>query len=198
MAPPDTPAPLGLKEAARTAGVSLSTLRRRRSDLISHGATQHSDGSWEIPVATLIGLGFLDKVGPAKADTPAEPGASADETLAVTPRDTRSIPAGTRFASSDTPVVAPPDALAQARIAALDAEVAQLRLQVAEQKARADIAEAIATERAGALEAERNVLRLLGSGQFVPSGYAPAVQAPAPSTPVEQPRRTWWGGRTRS
>ncbi len=61
---PETPADLGLKEASRVTGISLSTLRRRRSDLRKAGATQHADGTWSIPVHTLITLGMLDKVGP--------------------------------------------------------------------------------------------------------------------------------------
>ncbi len=73
-ATPETPADLGLKEASRVTGISLSTLRRRRSDLRKAGATQHADGTWSIPVHTLITLGMLDKVGstsPAAA-TPTE------------------------------------------------------------------------------------------------------------------------------
>lgn len=61
----DTPADLGLKEASRVTGVSLSTLRRRRGDLRNAGATQHADGTWSIPVHTLVTLGMLDKVGPS-------------------------------------------------------------------------------------------------------------------------------------
>ena len=65
----DTPADLGLKEASRLTGVSLSTLRRRRDELRSAGATQHADGSWSIPIHTLVALKMLDRVGPAKSVT---------------------------------------------------------------------------------------------------------------------------------
>lgn len=64
-----TPPDVGLKEAARLSGVSLSTLRRRRDDLRKNGATQHADGTWSIPIHTLISLGMLD--GPKPSQTPA-------------------------------------------------------------------------------------------------------------------------------
>lgn len=46
---PDEPPFVGLKEAARLAGVSLSTAKRRRSDLIAAGAEQETSGRWRIP-----------------------------------------------------------------------------------------------------------------------------------------------------
>lgn len=85
MTPAETLArPLGLKEAARVANVSLPTLRRRRDELLKHGATRHADGSWSIPPDTLVALGLLDRVTPtetpgdAPSVTPAETAATPD------------------------------------------------------------------------------------------------------------------------
>lgn len=73
----ETPADLGLKEASRLTGVSLSTLRRRRDELRNAGATQHADGSWSIPIHTLVALKMLDRVGPARP-TSVTPGTRAE------------------------------------------------------------------------------------------------------------------------
>lgn len=53
---PDEPSIVGLKEAARLAGVSLSTAKRRRSDLIAAGAVQENSGRWRIPRAAVAVL----------------------------------------------------------------------------------------------------------------------------------------------
>ena len=63
---------IGLAEAARICGVSESTIRRRRSDLIDLGATRGAQG-WEIPIPALISLGLLDRKTPAESAAPGEP-----------------------------------------------------------------------------------------------------------------------------
>lgn len=62
---PDEPPFVGLKEAARLAGVSLSTAKRRRSELIAAGATQETSGRWRIPRVAVAIL----------AEPPVHPGA---------------------------------------------------------------------------------------------------------------------------
>lgn len=49
----DEPPFVSLKEAAALAGVSMSTAKRRRSDLKKAGATQDNAGRWRIPVAAV-------------------------------------------------------------------------------------------------------------------------------------------------
>lgn len=49
---------VGLAEAARVAGVSESTIRRRRVELQALGAVQGSKG-WKIPIPALIELGLM-------------------------------------------------------------------------------------------------------------------------------------------
>lgn len=52
------PAIVGLAEAARVAGVSESTIRRRRDELQALGAVQTAKG-WQIPIPALIELGLM-------------------------------------------------------------------------------------------------------------------------------------------
>lgn len=60
-----TPAPAGavftLTEAAQVAGVSTSTIKRRRADLLKAGATSTPQG-WQVPVSALVAVGLLDGV----------------------------------------------------------------------------------------------------------------------------------------
>lgn len=61
---------MGLAEAAKACGISVSTLRRKRTDLEAHGAAQTASG-WHIPVTALIALGLMERVtAPPSHDTP--------------------------------------------------------------------------------------------------------------------------------
>lgn len=60
MTPPAGVPTLGLAEAAKACGVSVSTLRRKRPELTAHGAAQTAHG-WRIPVTALIALGLMDR-----------------------------------------------------------------------------------------------------------------------------------------
>lgn len=61
---------MGLAEAAKACGVSVSTLRRKRTDLEAQGAAQTATG-WRIPVTALIAVGLMERVTPPPAtDTP--------------------------------------------------------------------------------------------------------------------------------
>ena len=61
---------MGLAEAAKACGVSVSTLRRKRTDLEAHGAAQTATG-WHIPVTALIALGLMERTTPPpSSDTP--------------------------------------------------------------------------------------------------------------------------------
>lgn len=79
MTPPGTPRRGGpvltLREAATATGLSLSTLRRRRADLVSHGARVTPSGAWEVPYAALISLGMTPRSTPPDAhhDAPVTP-----------------------------------------------------------------------------------------------------------------------------
>lgn len=82
----DTPlAPvLGLAEAAQRTGKSVSTIRRKKSELLALGAVINTTG-WAIPIPALVQLGLLDRVTSPGAGTipamtaPVTPGGSSDE-----------------------------------------------------------------------------------------------------------------------
>lgn len=57
---------IGLAEAARICGVSESTIRRRRQELVELGASRGAQG-WQIPIPALISLGLMDRVTPSGA-----------------------------------------------------------------------------------------------------------------------------------
>lgn len=57
------PTVVGLAEAARVAGVSQSTIRRRRDELQALGAVQTAKG-WQIPIPALIELGLMARTTP--------------------------------------------------------------------------------------------------------------------------------------
>ncbi|WP_205762290.1 hypothetical protein, partial [Arthrobacter mobilis] len=63
---------LGLAEAAKACGVSESTIRRKRTELLAKGAVQ-TDKGWRIPVPVLVELGLMQRTTPAPAaDTPVQ------------------------------------------------------------------------------------------------------------------------------
>lgn len=76
MTPPagtSTAPALGLAEAAKACGVSESTLRRRRPEMLAAGATQTSKG-WSIPVPVLVELGLMDRTtAPDARHSPPQP-----------------------------------------------------------------------------------------------------------------------------
>lgn len=56
--PYGSPPELSFKQAVEASGVSASTLRRRRDDLVKHGA--RFDGrTWRIPITALIAIGVM-------------------------------------------------------------------------------------------------------------------------------------------
>lgn len=56
-----------MKEAADVAGVSVSTLRRRRDDLEKAGAVI-SESGWQVPMTALIACGLIKTEGPGRED----------------------------------------------------------------------------------------------------------------------------------
>lgn len=67
VTPPAGVPTLGLAEAAKACGVSVSTLRRKRPELAAQGAAQTATG-WRIPVTALIALGLMDRTTDARHD----------------------------------------------------------------------------------------------------------------------------------
>ena len=157
-----TTAVFSMKQAAQVAGISVSTLRRRRTDPIAAGADISPDG-WKVPMTALVACGLIDGEGPEAASRPAS----------VTPRLGQS-----------------PGASGQSRqLDELTAQVRELEREVGEWRRRAEVAEARAEERGRALDAlrianetERMALRMLTAGTTTAS----PAQLPQESTPVAQ------------
>lgn len=120
-------------EAARVCGVSTATIRRRRSELVEHGATPDKDGGWRIPIPALVAVGLLDRTTPPDTATP----------RAMSPDTTR------------------PDATPSTPLDTSAQEIADLRTRLRETEHRAALAEAVSEERLRALEDARTALRLL-------------------------------------
>lgn len=161
-----------MREAAEVAGISVSTLRRRRSELIAAGAVIEASG-WQVPITALIAAGLV----PGEGDH----------------RPRSQSPAVARAESSAHP--APEQ---KATVRHLQSQVRELTEQVTEWRRRAEVAEARAEERGRSLESlrianesERMALRMLTGTTSPPaesSAFATALKHPADPQP-ESPQR---------
>lgn len=164
-----TTAVFSMKQAAEVAGVSVSTLRRRRTDLIAAGANISPDG-WKVPMTALVACGLIAGEGPEAASRPAS----------VTPRAEERHEASGQSRHLDD----------------LTVQVRELEREVGEWRRRAEVAEARAEERGRALDAlrvanetERMALRMLTAGtSMAPS--VPSPQQPVPPTEAPAPAPT--------
>lgn len=148
--------------------VSLSTLRRRKDDLIKAGA-RVTDSRWEIPISALVQLGLMPRV--TSPDQGVDTGPEASDTHGAPPSDT------------------------SATSSAIVAEVAELRAQLADAERRAAIAEAIASERDRIIEVQSQALRMLEARpQPAPAPRPPGPTGPPPNhpPPAPLPRRDWF------
>lgn len=131
-----------MREAARVAGVSVSTLRRRRDELTAAGAVIDPNG-WQVPITALIAAGLIPGEGH---------------------HDDHDAPAAAKDTSGDDPG-------AGVRVRQLEQQVQELSEQLHHWQRRAEVAEARAEERARSLEvlrianeSERLALRMLTTG----------------------------------
>lgn len=152
-----TTAVFSMKQAAEVAGISVSTLRRRRTDLIAAGADISSDG-WKVPMTALVACGLITGEGPEAASRPSS----------VTPRPGESHGASGQNGQLDE----------------LTAQVRELEREVGEWRRRAEVAEARAEERGRALDAlrvanetERMALRMLTAGTSTAAPVQPAQES---------------------
>lgn len=163
-----TTAVFSMKQAAQVAGTSVSTLRRRRSDLIAAGADISPDG-WKVPMTALVACGLIAGEGPEAASRPAS----------VAPRPREAHEASGQSHQVDE----------------LTAQVRELEREVSEWRRRAEVAEARAEERGRALDAlrvanetERMALRMLTAGTSTATPMQPAPEStPAPETAIPRP-----------
>lgn len=175
-----TTAVFSMKKAAEVAGISVSTLRRRRDDLIAAGADISPDG-WKVPMTALVACGLIAGEGAQPAEKP---------------NHFDSQHGSERVATAQTQ-----------RFEELTAQVRDLEREVGEWRRRAEVAEARAEERGRALDAlrvanetERMALRMLTAGTFTAAPLQPVREPtlatdpsapnprPQPSAPVAQPQ----------
>jgi hypothetical protein len=167
--PPAGVPTLGLAEAAKACGVSVSTLRRRRPELAAHGAAQTANG-WRIPVTALIAIGLMGRTTDAHHESR---------------HDTPMMP-------SMTPVMMAP-------VDALTGELEALRAKLADAEQRAAVAEAVAAERERVIQTQAMALRMLeasktpapattGAGTSTPP-EGPATAPPSPDTTKDRPSK---------
>lgn len=162
-----TTAVFSMKKAAEVAGVSVSTLRRRRDDLIAAGADITPEG-WKVPMTALVACGLIAGEGPEAASRP----------TSVTPRPGEGYEASGQSRQLDE----------------LTAQVRELEREVGEWRRRAEVAEARAEERGRALDAlrvanetERMALRMLTAGAPAPAPVQPAEESTAAVDPAASP-----------
>lgn len=167
--PPSGVPTLGLAEAAKACGVSISTLRRKRPELAAHGAAQTASG-WRIPVTALIALGLMGRT----SDAPHE----ARHEASVTPATKAST-----IVSDDV----------------LTGELDALRVKLAEAEQRAAVAEAIAAERERIIQTQAMALRMLEATKppaDTPPHTPSDTRMPSPADRFVSldpaPRRRWW------
>lgn len=167
MTPPAGVPTLGLAEAAKACGVSVSTLRRKRPELTAHGAAQTANG-WRIPVTALIALGLMDRT---------------TDTRHESQHDTPMTPTTTPPADA---LIAQLDAL---RTALADAEQrAAVAEAVAEERERMIQTQAMALRM---LEASKAPTTTAAPAEPVES----PMQAPSKEDPKHAPKRAWWSFR---
>lgn len=87
MTDTNTAPTVNLAQAVELTGRSKSTIRRRKAELLEHGAKADADG-WSIPVPALIAVGLMDNVTPpengdAKTGTMTPSGVSQPYSLRI-------------------------------------------------------------------------------------------------------------------
>lgn len=152
-----TPPTLGLKEAAVQCGVSVSTMRRHRDELVKLGATVSDQGHWSIPIPALITVGLMDR-------------RTAPDALVgvVTP--------------PVTPTVTP-DYLD--RIAQLERQLQDEIMARKDEHAGRVLAEQVAAERERIIQAQAQTLRILEAAPSVQPAVTPPQEAEQPASSVE-------------
>ena len=174
--PPAGVPTLGLAEAAKACGVSVSTLRRKRPELAAYGAAQTATG-WRIPVTALIALGLMSNT----TDAPTEPPSP-------------------RYAPDTLDALQARLDAQQAELDSVRERRDALRSQLAAAEQRAAVAEAIAAERERVIQTQAMALRMLEAPKTPATPMPPAptepAESPSPAPSKEDhkhaPKRAWW------
>lgn len=164
--PPSGGPTLGLAEAAKACGVSVSTLRRKRPELTAHGAAQTANG-WRIPVTALIALGLMDRTTDARHES------QHDSPLA--------------------PITTAPAEALKGELDALRAQLAAAEQRAA--VAEAVAAERERTIQTQAMALRMLEVSKTPAAPTPPAPTEPAeypVPAPRSEDPKHAPKRAWW------
>lgn len=162
---------LGLAAAAKACGVSESTLRRKRPDLLAAGAKQTAKG-WSIPIPALIELGLMDRTTLIPADSPSQPSQEAP-TTASTPTPMEPLVEALRAQLADAEKrAAVAEAIAEERERIISVQAQALRMLESSKTPVANTA---------AREAARD--DVVVTAEKLSTGSEPAQ---------EDPKRRWW------
>ena len=151
-----------MREAAHVAGVSVSTLRRRRTELEKAGAAITSTG-WQVPMTALIAVGLIQGEGFHTAPQ-VRPSTSSVQASAEAENTGRLLE----------------------RVSELEAEVQEWRRRAEVAEARAEERRRALDALQIANETERMALRML-TGQSTHTPQAPTAPEPAHRAPTTEP-----------
>lgn len=154
-----------MREAAKVAGVSTSTLRRKKVALVEAGAVI-ADTGWQVPMTALITVGLIpgEGEGPTRADSQAQP------------EQDQELPA------------------LRERIAELEHQVSELRHRAEVAEAIAAERQQTLDVLRVANDSERMALRMLTGGSRTPA-MQDTPAAPASSDPQPGLLRRIFGGK---
>jgi hypothetical protein len=118
---------IGLAEAARACGVSESTLRRKRTELLELGAS-HGPKGWSIPIPALVQLGLMTPTTAPDTVTAPEPSHDSPVEAVMTPSTREELEAlrGALAAAEQRAAVA--EAIAQERERIIEVQAQALRM----------------------------------------------------------------------
>jgi hypothetical protein len=151
---------LTVSAAARACGVSRRTIHRRLAEHAFPSATQTPEGTWQIPIEDLLGAGF--HLNAPTLDTPPD---AHEQVMAGTPHAQAVV-------NGSTP-----------EVHTLRGALTEAERRIAAAEGRANLAEAVATERLRTIEALNLALRALQAGPQPVDRLHDLVTAPAPDTP---------------
>lgn len=154
-----------MKEAADVAGVSVSTLRRRRTELEEAGATITSAG-WQVPMTALIAVGLIHGEG-----------------FHTTPQARPSRPSAQPLDEAES------TGRLLERVRELETEVQEWRRRAEVAEARAEERRRALDALHIANETERMALRML-TGQSSHTTQVPTAPEPARARPAEEPEES--------
>lgn len=138
---------IGLAEAARACGVSESTIRRRRTELLELGAA-HGPKGWKIPIPALVQLGLMAATTGPDVMTAPEPPRESPVEATVTPSTLAEVEALREALTAAELRAAVAEARAEERERVIKAQAQALRMLEAPVRTPANPASEVPSETA--------------------------------------------------